>query len=510
VQTHFQTQDLVLLSCSGALLFFALLLFVHRRMTAAVVLLTLTAFLLRLTFVLTDPFVYDWDEQFHALVARNMTAHPFTPVLYQEPLLPYDISEWDRNHIWLHKQPLFLWLIALSLKTVGFTPFAVKLPSLLLSVLMVPAIYRIGKLLYTAATGFYAALLFAVGYVFINVVTGNVNTDHNDVIFSAFVLFSIWAFCEYAVEGKQRMRWLIGFLAGCAVLVKWLPGLLVFGGWGLWLLLSPKHRRTQKSWIDLLLAAGITAAVVLPWQIYIHNAFPAESAYELRYSALHFTIPIEAHGGPWNYHLQQLADNFGYVFSIVFALGWLLLLIVTKQRTAALSVFTMLLVFFVFYALAATKMPLFTLPVYPLLLLGGAALFDMLLRSVVEHKVRGYLVAMPLLILLSWFSLQFSLLEERHTSLAGENSFRALRIHDRQQSYALAQELGSGKWAVFGLQPAVAFNFYTGIPAYRFKPESNRMQELMKQGWKIAVYDPAIKDTLPEGVYRITRKFREE
>jgi 4-amino-4-deoxy-L-arabinose transferase-like glycosyltransferase len=510
VYSHFLSQDITLLCTSAVLLGLAVLLFLHKHVAAGVVVLTLTAFLLRLTFCLTDPFLYDWDEQFHALVARNMADNPFKPMLYPEPLMPYTVGEWDRNHIWLHKQPLFLWLIALSVKIGGFTPLAVKMPSLLLSACMVPAVYRIGKLIYTQATGFYAAMLVAVGFVFVDVVTGITNTDHNDVIFSAFVLFSVWAFTEYAAGQKRRMRVWVAVFAACAVLTKWLPGLLVFGGWGLWLLLNVQQRRSRQAWIDFGSSLLLAAVLVLPWQIYIHIAFPEESAYELRYSALHFTIPIEAHGGPWNYHLLQLQHNFGIAFSIVCAAGWLLLLVVAKLRTLALSLFAMLLVVFVFYTLAATKMPLFTLPAYALFIFGAAVFIDLLLRRLTEHRTRSYLVALPLILLAGWGVSRLSLLEERHTSLAYPHFIRQQRLHDRVQSYKLKEELGEGKWAVFGLQSAPAFYFYTGITAYKLKPDTLHMKQMQQQGWKVAVYDRLGKDTLPEGVYRIRRRFLEE
>lgn len=508
--SHFLPQDITLLCTSAVLLVLAVLLFLHKHVAAGVVVLTLTAFLLRLTFCLTDPFLYDWDEQFHALVARNMTDNPFKPMLYPEPLMPYTVGEWDHNHIWLHKQPLFLWLIALSVKIGGFTPLAVKMPSLLLSTCMVPAVYRIGKLIYTQATGFYAAMFVAVGFVFVDVVTGITNTDHNDVIFSAFVLWSVWAFVEYAAGQKQKMRVWVAVFAACAVLTKWLPGLLVFGGWGMWLLLTPQQRRSKQAWKDLAIAVLLAVALVLPWQIYIHIVFPEISAYEMRFSALHFTIPIEGHDGPWNYHLLQLRYNFGDLLAVLFAVGWLLLLVVARQRALTLALFAMLLVVFVFYTLAATKMPLFTLPAYALLILGGAALLDLLLRRLAEHRTRSYLVALPLMLLAAWGVNRLSRLEERHTSLAYPHFIRQQRLHDRVQSYKLKEELGEGKWAVFGLQSAPAFYFYTGITAYKLKPDASQIKEIQQKGWKVAVYDRPGKDTLPEGVYRIKRRFLEE
>jgi len=63
----------------------------------------------------SDFFLHVWDERYHALVAKNLTKHPFFPTLYDKPILPFDYKSWVGNHIWLHKQPLPLWLKTLRL-----------------------------------------------------------------------------------------------------------------------------------------------------------------------------------------------------------------------------------------------------------------------------------------------------------------------------------------------------------------------------------------------------------
>ena len=56
--------------------------------------------------------------------------------------------------------------------------------------------------------------------------------DQIRVAFGFYVLASIWAFAEYYNSNKTYWTLLIGFFAGCAVLNKWLPGLIVYGAWG--------------------------------------------------------------------------------------------------------------------------------------------------------------------------------------------------------------------------------------------------------------------------------------
>src|SRR3954469_18267269 len=55
-------------------------------------------------FVASDLFLHEWDERYHALVAKNLMSNLLLPRLYASPLLNYDCREWASNYIWLHKQ----------------------------------------------------------------------------------------------------------------------------------------------------------------------------------------------------------------------------------------------------------------------------------------------------------------------------------------------------------------------------------------------------------------------
>ena len=99
---------------------------------AALFLLVLCGLVLRI-YVASDHYLHDWDERYHALVAKNLIQHPLKPTLYDNPLLEYDYRNWSGNHIWLHKQPLPLWFIAFSLWLIGINEMAVRLPSIILS-----------------------------------------------------------------------------------------------------------------------------------------------------------------------------------------------------------------------------------------------------------------------------------------------------------------------------------------------------------------------------------------
>jgi 4-amino-4-deoxy-L-arabinose transferase-like glycosyltransferase len=124
--------------------------------------LVVGAFFLALFMASMDPFLHLWDEQQHALVAKNMAQYPFKPMLYKDPILPYLHSYWIQNHIWLHKQPLFLWQMALSIKMFGANVLAVRLPSIIMFSLLPLIVYRIGTIVKNAQAGFIAAFFMAI------------------------------------------------------------------------------------------------------------------------------------------------------------------------------------------------------------------------------------------------------------------------------------------------------------------------------------------------------------
>jgi len=84
----------------SALLSFILsfLLFKREQTGAALLCILLGGLLLRIG-ISADPYLHDWDERYHALVAKNMLRHPFLPTLYETPLLSFDYKSWTGNHV---------------------------------------------------------------------------------------------------------------------------------------------------------------------------------------------------------------------------------------------------------------------------------------------------------------------------------------------------------------------------------------------------------------------------
>nr|MBP9152923.1 glycosyltransferase family 39 protein [Flavobacteriales bacterium] len=227
----FSTEQWLLLLGSGTFLLLSIWGFSQKRMSVAVAALTVSALFFYSFVAILDPFLHIWDERFHALVAKNLAHHPLLPTLYDQPIVSIAYDRWDRAVVWLHKQPLFLWQIAASYKLWGFNEFGLRFPSALMSALLIPISYRVGKLLMNDATGYIAAILMMSSFYTVQLVSGVQGMEHNDVAFLFYVSASIWAWVEYEhAPNANKWCWavLIGLFVGAAVLCKWLVGLLVY------------------------------------------------------------------------------------------------------------------------------------------------------------------------------------------------------------------------------------------------------------------------------------------
>jgi 4-amino-4-deoxy-L-arabinose transferase len=497
--SHFTDLSVMLLGISLFLLLLACLVF-DRRSKTALSLLALSCLGLGLFMATLDPFLNLWDEQYHALVAKNLADHWLKPMLYTDPLLEYDMTYWTMNHIWLHKQPLFLWQMALSIKIFGASEFAVRLPSVIMHAILPIFVYRIGRIAASKETGFYAALLVATAHFPLELVAGKYSTDHNDVAFLFYVTASFWSWFEFSKSGKKRWLLLIELFSGGAVLTKWLMGLVVFVIWTL--VLARKqllHKRiVMAEWKAPISAGLISLCVFLPWQIYIHNAFPEEAAFEMSQISNHLFHPVENHSeSTWYYFTEGFSRIYGSGDLIPFIALCGLILFIRKICHSDQRWFIGLSVGFVylFYTLAATKMVSFPIIAGPFIYLGFGCLIHYILCRVSRVGNRYQLIAYlkPLLLfLICIMSLRFSKIERYHTmKVPTDNYSRQDDLAEMKLIRLLKGKLKNGDYVVFNttrtLHGHVPTMFYTDMVAYPFIPSQAQTEMLLLSGRPIAV-----------------------
>jgi len=513
----FSFSQLLTLSISGVLFVLSFILFYKENVKWSLFILFLATFTLGLFMGILDQYLNYWDEQYHVLVAKNMMNSPFSPMLYKNDVLNNSSLSWVGCQIWLHKQPLFLWQMALSMNIFGVTPLAARIPSILMHALMLLMIFKIGKnMLGSIRVGYYAAFLFATSNFIIEMVSGYRTCDHNDMAFLFYVTASIWAWTEYIQKPNWNWILLIGLFAGGAVLNKWLPGLLVFGGWGVTILASKTERKQIMSYLHIMAAFGVSVAVFLPWQVYTHLRFPVEASYEYNLNLKHFSMPIENHGGSWNFYFENLDMLYGEgdIMPIALILGLILLLFRAQNNRYRLFVVTSIVSVYGFYSFAATKMYSFPLIVGVFAFVSFALVFDLLhkqLQKTTINKNLGNTIMGILILVYGWLSLNMHSVENFHTlSLHADNGYRIQKQQELVLFDALVKQQPDTATTFFNLPSlsAIPFMFHKTVhAAYDHYPNIEEYSDLKKRRIKMVFVDNH-KNDIPEYILKdSTAKF---
>lgn len=504
--THYTTFQIISIFGTAAIAVAAIIyLHILRKYKTAVLLLFIAAALIRFSVIRFDQFVNLWDEQFHALVAKNMMDEPFKPMLYKDPVLPYNKAMWISSHVWLHKPPLFLWQIALSMKLFGVNEFGLRFPGAFMSFLFVLMIYSMARKWTNRYIAFYAALISAFSSYLLVMVAGFQPTDHNDTAFIFYVTASLWAWTKYMYSGKLKWVILAGVIAGCAVLVKWYAGLLIFPVWGIAVLSSAELRKTLRSYIHIVISFVLCILVFLPWQIYVAIQFPAENKFSSLAKAEHLWNVVEGHGGGLLYHFFVLDTLYakGAVFLTIPAL----LLLVRKIRNKGVKVASVafVLIPFLVFSVSATKLSAFTMISSSVIFIAFATLiYELFLffrPRYQKHRKFGKFIAVAALIgCLFWFY-NVDHIQYHHTVWKNE---KAEYRNNRYQSAAFFRSMdvkAVPEHSIFincKAYDAVMMMFYTPFVAYDGIPYDDQMQILMNSGRPVFVFENDETEALSE------------
>jgi len=423
-----------------------------------------------------DGYLHAWDERFHALVARNLMAHPLRPTLYDTPLLPHDHRDWQESAVWLHKPPLALWLMALAMAGLGVGELALRLPSLALSAASTYAAYRIGLAFRSHTVGLVAAFLHSANAFLVTLAAGWFATDHVDTALVSFVTLAVAA----GVAGRPRPASFaaVGLLSGMAVLSKGLPGLLALPVVGLW-----HAREVTPARLLRLGGMGLVAclAVAGPWWLYTNAAFPAEAAWERAYDLRHLTEPLEGHRGSVLYHAARMPKIFGELVYLP-VLFWLGRLARRPRDPKAVAVTAWIVVPYAVFSLAASKMPAYVMVAAPAVFLVVATACAWLLDEWRGSARRKWLVGLGLAALLAP-PVRILL-----------NDLRLFREHERQPAWAvelkqLGSRLAGQRAVILGSPRPIETMFYTAQVAYERVPDRPTVEGLQERGYRVLVYE---------------------
>ena len=437
------------------------------------------------TFMVGDRSLHTWDERFHANVAKHIWAHPGTPTLYNDPVLPYNYHDWSSNHVWLSKPVLPFWIVGASIEAFGNNEIGLRLPGVLLSLLSVWLTYRIGRRLCGERTAVLAAFLHAVHGLTLESAGGLVSSDHVDTVFTTCCYTAIYLTLTHLSlpprGGKDRRSdpggqpYLIGAMIGLAFLSKWIAAFLLgpivlgfyaiaSGGW-------------QRFGRDVIPIAATALAVALPWPIYLWVQHPVEARYIAEQLLFPVGAAIQGHGGGPLYYLNEIRIVFGEL--IYLPLGWLLYRGI-YQRDQVIRVLLVWLFPLLLLSFAGTKRSTYLLLFAPAFFLLTAVFIDFLRQAENWPRLPAWLRS-GLVLLLIALPLRYSV--ERIKPLRPRFVLPPWRVE--MARFAEGLELSPDQILLYDEPRAFDAMFFYGITAYPYTPDTAALNAAHRRGYHI-------------------------
>ncbi|MCL4374675.1 glycosyltransferase family 39 protein [Patescibacteria group bacterium] len=303
------------------------------------------------------PTLSSWDEAWYGAIARTMVKTG-----------DYMNMMWNGQPFYDHP-PLGFWLMALSYKVFGFSEFATRLPSALLSLGSIALTYLTGLQLFKKKTiAFVAALMLGTSvWYLIRVRSGNL-----DAILVFFYILTIYL----ALKSADRFALFpaVGVAFGGLMMSKTLVGLSALP-----LIVFINLRQLAKLKNAIWLALGVVGflAVVYPWYHLQASEYPLfieqhffnvglrQRSSLLTYFQLHPQLPL--------FYLHMGIRKWYYFWLL--GGGFLLVSLAFLQKPVATVLLWNLLVFYPF--LTTDKSQIWHLiPVYlPLVLIGAGGVY---------------------------------------------------------------------------------------------------------------------------------------
>jgi 4-amino-4-deoxy-L-arabinose transferase-like glycosyltransferase len=191
---------------------------------------------------LTDP-----DEAVYGQVAREMVAPG---------------GSWLTPHfqggLWFDKPPLHYWASALSVKLLGLSEVACRLPSVLAALALVFLVYLWSRRVWDTRSALFAALILASSLQTMVLARAAVT----DMLFAACLTASLLLLERWSASSRPRTLVLSALACGLAVLAKGPVALVLVGLVALPLVIRRRPKRPLPSALGFL---AISALIYVPW-----------------------------------------------------------------------------------------------------------------------------------------------------------------------------------------------------------------------------------------------------
>lgn len=290
------------------------------------------------------------------------------------------LEVYHRGDDYLDKPPLLFWLSALSFQIFGINEIAYKLPSILVLMLGLYALFRFTRMWYDKETALLATVILGFTQAFF-LITNDVRTDG---LLTGWVIFAVWQLSSFIRSGNWGNLILGSLGVGLAMMTKGPIGIILPGAAiGADLLLKRQWKVIfHPQWLVFLLIVGVS---LIPMCIGLYQQFdlhPEKEVYGLEGpSGLEFFFWTQSFGritgdiywdnGAPSYYffLTMLWDFQPWVLFFFPAWGIALYrLVLSKFRVADTAEYMSLGGFtlgFLMLSLSNFKLPHYVFPLFP-------------------------------------------------------------------------------------------------------------------------------------------------
>jgi 4-amino-4-deoxy-L-arabinose transferase-like glycosyltransferase len=271
------------------------------------------------------------------------------------------------------KPALLYWIMMAAYAAFGVSDWSARLASVVSSVGTLLAVYELGRQMFQPLTGLLAAVVLATSGMFL-VASRAATPDALLIFWVTATMLSFWSSYRRGSRG-----WLIwtGLTTALAVLAKGAVGLVLPAGCLLLFLLWERRLSVvlDRRW---LLGMAVFALVALPWYVLVGVETKGEflRGFFLKHHLERFQRPLEGHGGFVLFHPVVFLATFAPWSAFVGATVWYAMgrrasgdADAAGGHAGSSSPYRLLwcwiAVWFVFFSLAGTKLPNYTLPAFP-------------------------------------------------------------------------------------------------------------------------------------------------
>jgi 4-amino-4-deoxy-L-arabinose transferase-like glycosyltransferase len=324
---------------------------------------------------LGDNHLIPYDEAIYANISKNMINTN-----------NYIVENWIPGKVWYEKPPLFMWMMTGTMKLVGVSSFAAKLPSAFFGFASILVVYFLAKKMFGKIAAFFSSfvLLTTTQYLYYS------RMSMLDVTATFFILLSLALYYFYKDKDRRLLLILSGISIGLAVMVKGVVGFLplpIMVCCELYLLLLRQQKLSKRLFIDYLLLIIFSAVVFLPWHIEMYKRFG--NLFINNYIVYHVwdraTSAIEDKGRPFTWYLIVLKVSMRLWFiALLGAFPFALFKTIKNDKKFVFLTIWSLVIFF-FFSVAKSKLVWYIIPIYPVL-----AIVVGNFLSVIFHTISGF------------------------------------------------------------------------------------------------------------------------